>query len=110
MSLLYLMEITNPQGETTQGLPPSVMESEWYASLSAACVNKGVVTSTFISTTLRFDNQTEYTAWVEQYKLTDRTLLDDIRVWSEAHGLSHRYEVYTDDDTVVTPLKIISLD
>ena len=110
MSLIYLMEITNLQGGITQGLPPSVMESEWYTTFSAAIQSKGTVDYSSISTTLRFDNYSEYTSWVEQYKLTDRTLLDDIRVWHEAHGLSHKYEVYTDDDTVVTPLKIISLD
>ena len=108
MSLIYLIEMLG--GENTEEFyPPSVMESKWYADFIDAVQAKEIA-GTINSSTLEFHSQDEYTAWIEQYKLTDATLIDDFRVWNTAHGFRYKYELRTNDGTMLTPLKVIPLD
>ena len=114
MSLTYSIEllgVENPENpENPENFtPPSVTESKWFADFDAATQDKEVA-GTITSTTLKFDSYDEYTAWIERYKLTDATLIDDFRVWNTAHGFSYKYELRTNDGTMLTPLKIIPLD
>jgi hypothetical protein len=105
MSLIYSIEILG--GENMEEFyPPSVIGSEWLASITS--IDGGDPAANSLTST--FDSQDEYTAWVERYKLTDPTLLNDIKVWNAEHGLSHRYDLRTHDGTVLTPLKLIPLD
>jgi len=108
MSLLYFIEILGAKN-LEEINPPSVTESEWWANTLDAIIAQEV-TWDLTSITLKFNSQDEYTSWIERHKLTDATLLDDFRVWNASHGFSHNYEVRTDDETVVTPLKLIPLD
>jgi hypothetical protein len=116
MSLIYSIELLGGKGleqsvprtvHMEEFYPPSFIGTEWLASISS--LDGGPITPA-PSFTVTFDNQDEYTAWVEQYKLTDPTLLNDLRVWNAEHGLSHRYDLRTHDGTVLTPLKLIPLD
>jgi hypothetical protein len=108
MSLTYLVEILGTES-TEDFSPSSVVESEWYATLLAAIETQGG-TIDATSFTLKFDSQDEYTAWIERYKLTDATLIDDLRAWNTARGFSYKCELRTDDGTLITPLKVVPLD
>ena len=122
MAILYVLTVTDPN--RAGAFPPSVTASGWYAKLveytSSRLPQQGhgnLFTSALITDSLSmsdeksfgsffFENESSYNSWLEEYKLTDATLLADITTWKDAHGITHNNNVYSlvDLGSIDTPL------
>ena len=67
------------------------MVSDWFKKLMKYYADHGL---TGAANWIIFSNDDEYNSWVNEYKLTDGSLLADIEVWKSAHGVSYSTQIF----------------
>ena len=103
MAILYVLTVTTSNG--VDGFPPSVMGSDWYASISsywnANCLSKDWAENG--KAVIIFSDQTALDAYITEHTLTDSSLLADVATWKFEHGVSYSTVYYTLTDAGITP-------
>ena len=109
MAILYMFTINDPNN--AGAFPPSIWDSEWWASIteywSLHCLTDWKYNSKAV---IIFNDQTALEAYISEYKLTDSQLIADINTWKSTHGISYpsAYYTLTDANISPTPTPIVS--
>lgn len=111
MAVLYTLVINNPNWQTVDPFPMSVIESTWFPTLTTAVQARGfVVTFKTISSgnqLIIFDSVEEMNSFLDEHRLTDPTLIADLNEWKAAHNItftSKAYSLTSTDVPILNPI------
>jgi hypothetical protein len=102
MKIIY---VYNETPSTIGGLPPSVVDSDWFKNLLNFIREKVVYEvepGVIARTTVTFDNDDELNNFLSTYTLTDPILIEDIRVWRQAYNIEAITTVTYEDGTPIS--------
>lgn len=93
MTILYVYTFDDPN--KVGALPPTFRTSEQGAKIHKANTenelggryNDG-------RTVMIFDNEDEFTAWVDEHRITDPVLLADMAAWDKAYNIVHHHRFF----------------
>lgn len=107
MAILYYFNPDVPDG--IDMFPPSVMKSDWYASITADTQRLNIGGGWL--TVIIFANLTELNNYLDKNRLTDPALLADVAAWKNAHNITYTTSYFNLDNANITPLPspIVSL-
>jgi hypothetical protein len=102
MAILYVFTIDDPNN--SGAFPPSVAGSDWLANFLTYAGFKSIGGNSGYIYAFVFDNKSEIDSWIEEYGLTDDSLLSDLRKWTVDHQVTYSHKFYTLTDTAVSGL------
>lgn len=115
MKILCLVTVINPR--KVPCFPPSITHHEWYQTFMKTCYQyiasadspekylSNIVETYGGTYVMAFEDEARMNTEFDKIRLTDDTLLSDLKIWEEAHGISFNYEYYTSASiTVPTPI------
>lgn len=106
MAILYTFQIVNPNN--VADFPPSVAASSWLTNLSEFWDTNNLPNQQFSSMLMIvFKDEAELTAFSNELRLTDATLLADIASWKTAHGVDYITKYYDLPESSITVPAVI---
>ena len=107
MSILYTFQVVNPNNVAP--FPPSVTSSDWNTSLQTYWATHEIPSIDLADTKfIIFKDAAELTAFSDELRLTDATLLADIAAWKTAHGVDYITKYYdVTESTSITVPKVV---
>lgn len=93
MTILYVYTFDDPNG--VGPIPPTFHTSEQGAKIHKAHVENELggwhVDGRAV---LMFNNEDEFTAWVNEHRITDPVLLADMQAWDKAYNIVHHHRFF----------------
>ena len=102
MAILYVFTINNPNPESVADFPPSVLASDWLVNLQKY-FSRYAIGGYNANAAVIFEDQTALNSFINEYKLSDASLLSDISTWKSTYGITYTTKYYTVTEANITP-------
>lgn len=106
MAILYTFNVVDPNG--VGAYPPSVMASEWHTRFAQWFQNHSGDPMKWSGPYILFNTEAELDNFLNEFRLTDATLLADIELWKSSHGVSYISQFYDLSSAGISKTGIIS--
>lgn len=100
MAILYVFTVTN--SSNAEDFPPSVLSSSWFDNL-INYFNTYSIGGLHRNVAIIFEDQSALTNWINEYKLTDSALINDVNAWKSAHGITYSSNYYALSAANISP-------
>jgi hypothetical protein len=106
MPVLYTLIVNNPNFDSVDVFPPSVLNSTWLSKLNLAVQSVGFIVSSGVVGTgnqfIIFDSETDLNNFLNSNRLTDPTLVSDVNAWKQAHSIEYNSKAYSLDGSPIS--------
>ena len=92
MAILYVLEVNDPN--EVGAYPPSVLASEWHTRFAQWFQNHSGNPIKWSGPYVLFNTEAELDDFLNEFRLTDATLLADVDLWKSSHSISYTNRFY----------------
>ena len=75
--------------------PPSIVHSDWVREINKDNISNHLLFEMVRKEGWTFNTQSEMEEFINTHRLSDLDLIEDIKVWKEAHNIRYEYKYYS---------------